>query len=87
MDEQLTHKMLTVVHSEQWNIFLEWVQEEEESILQEIKRADSSEMLFSMQGKLRFVDRLRQLKDKVMVGSQMQEAIKRHAAEEKEQNG
>jgi|TARA_Y100000310_G_scaffold296488_1_gene328774 hypothetical protein len=87
MDEQLTHKMLTVVHSEQWNIFLEWVQEEEESILQEIKRADSSEMLFSMQGKLRFVDRLRQLKDKVMVGSQMQEAVKRHAAEEKEQNG
>ena len=87
MDEQLIHKMLTVVHSEQWNIFLEWVQEEEESIIQEIKRADSSEMLFSMQGKLRFVDRLRQLKDKVMVGSQMQEAIKRHAAEEKEQNG
>lgn len=87
MDEQLTHKMLTVVHSEQWNIFLEWVQEEEESIIQEIKRADSSEMLFSMQGKLRFVDRLRQLKDKVMVGSQMQEAVKRHAAEEKEQNG
>jgi|TARA_R100000093_G_scaffold66661_1_gene37883 hypothetical protein len=87
MDEQLIHKMLTVVHSEQWNIFLEWVQEEEESIIQEIKRADSSEMLFSMQGKLRFVDRLRQLKDKVMVGSQMQEAVKRHAAEEKEQNG
>lgn len=75
MDEQLTHKMLTVVHDPKWDVFQEWLDAEEKTVNREVRRA-TQEGLLVMQGKLQFIDRLRELKDNIMVASQMYEQQK-----------
>jgi hypothetical protein len=79
MDEGLTQRMLTVVHSEQWGIFQEWLNVEEAVINKETRRA-TPEGLLVLQGKLQFVDKLRELRDATHLSSQAHEVEKQEQA-------
>ena len=83
MEKEITDKLLTLVHDPKWEIFQEWVDREEKIIVDEFKRAETSEMAFASQGKLKLLDRLRCIKDVVMLQSQIDEETRARAAEEK----
>jgi hypothetical protein len=79
MDEGLTQRMLTVIHSQQWDFFQEWLDDEEQAINKEIRRA-TPEGLLVLQGKLQFVDKLRELRDATHLSSQAYEVEKQEQA-------
>ena len=85
MEKEITYKLLTLVHDPKWEIFQEWVDREEKIIVDEFKRAETSEMAFASQGKLKLLDRLRCIKDVVMLQSQIDEETRARAAEEKQE--
>ena len=79
MDENLTQRMLTVVHSRQWDIFQEWLDNEETAINKDMRRADSDGRAV-IQGKLQFVDKLRELTSSTHLNSQAHEVEKQEQA-------
>jgi hypothetical protein len=79
MDEGLTQRMLTVIHSQQWDFFQEWLDDEEQAINKETRRA-TPEGLLVLQGKLQFVDKLRELRDATHLSSQAYEVEKQEQA-------